>query len=474
MPRKGPPLPSGEIGSSGLRSSGGYLYEEFDAKLRGPRGQEKLREMRDNSAAVGAGLHAIDVVLRQVELEIVPGAPGGEGRKRAEFLEQCLGDMSYTWSETQGEALTMLLHGFALHEIVYKRREGYQSDGSASSKYEDGLIGWSKIALRGQETITHWETDPHGGIQGAYQLPPTGGGEVFLPIQKCVLFRVSRERNNPTGRSLLRSAWWSWYCSKRLTEAMLIGVERDLNGLPVARIPAKLMSPEASPDEKAAYAAYKAMVVNVRRGDQEGLVLPSDRPEGGQNYFYDLTLLASTGKRVFDIPSLVLQFDRWILTVLLSDMLMMGHQAVGSFALAEGKTGLFEAALNAYLELIDSAVNHYAVSRLWVLNGWPASEAAKLKHRKIDHQTLAALADYLQKLQASSLLTTPDRALEDWLRRRVGAPPAPADVEKPAGPVPPPKPAPDAPPPSQAPEPPAPPDDEGGKASSAVNASERQ
>ncbi len=105
---------------------------------------------------------------------------------------------------------------------------------------------------------------------------------------------------------------------------------------------------------------------------------------------------------------------------------------------------------------------------------FPASEAAKLKHRKIDHQTLAALADYLQKLQASSLLTTPDRALEDWLRRRVGAPPAPADVEKPAGPVPPPKPAPDAPPPSQAPEPPAPPDDEGGKASSAVNASERQ
>jgi hypothetical protein len=425
MPRKGPPLPSGEIGSSGLRSSGGYLYEEFDPQLRGPRGQEKLRGMRDNSAAVGAGLHAIEVVLRQIALEIIPGATDAEGLRRAEFLEQCLHDMSYTWGETQGEALTMLLHGFALHEICYKRREGYQ-DGGASSKYEDGLIGWSKIALRGQETISRWSIDSHGGIQGAYQIAADLPGEVFLPIEKCVLFRVSRERNNPQGRSLLRSAWWSWYCSKRLTESMLIGVERDLNGLPVARIPAKLMGAEATAGEKAVYEAYKAMVVNIRRGEQEGIVLPSDRPEGGQQYFYDLSLLSSGGKRMFDIPQLVLQFDRWILTVLLSDMLMMGHQAVGSYALAEGKTGLFEAALNAYLELIDDAINHYAVPRLWRLNGWPAGTAAKIQHRKIDHQSLAALADYLQKLQSAQLLTTPDPALEDWLRKRAGAPRRPA------------------------------------------------
>ncbi len=426
MPRKksSPPLPTAEIGSSGLRSSGGYLYEEFDRHLAGRRGQEKLREMYDNSAATGAGLHAIDVVLRQVPYDVVPGAPDAEGKKRAEFLEQCLGDMSFTWAETQSEALTMLRAGFALHEIVYKRREGYSDDGSASSKFDDGLIGWSKIALRGQETINRWDLDTNSGIHGAWQL--TDQGEVYLPIQKCVLFRVSRERNNPQGRSLLRSAWWSWYCSKRLTEALLIGVERDLNGLPVMRIPGKYMEPGATPEQRQVYETYKRIVTHIRRGELEGLVMPSERNEnGGQAPFFELSLLSSGSRRMFDIPALVMQYDRWILTVLLSDMLMMGHQAVGSYALAEGKSGLFEASLNAYLELIDDAVNQYAVPRLWNLNGWPAAAAARLKHRKIDHQTLAALADYLQKLQASGFITAPDAELEAWLRRRADMPPAP-------------------------------------------------
>jgi hypothetical protein len=206
---------------------------------------------------------------------------------------------------------------------------------------------------------------------------------------------------------------------------MLIGAERDLAGLPVVRVPAPIMKGNASAEEKAVYQAYKDAARNIRRGDQEGLVIPSDRPEGGQHYHYDVQLLAAGGKRQFNVPEMVLQFDRWILTVLLSDMLMMGHEAVGSYALAEGKTGLFETALNGYLETFDSSMNQYAVPRLMRLNGWAVERHPRVRHKKIDHQSLAQLADYLQKLQAAGMPLFPDEELERHLRNRANLPPAP-------------------------------------------------
>lgn len=419
----GPPVPSGEIGSSGLRQSHGFLHEEFDRKLRGRRGVEVFREMRDNSAPAGAALHAIEIVIKQVETEVLPFSDQKEDVERAAFLESCLHDMSFSWVETRAEHLTMIPYGFAPSEIVYKRRLGWNERGSISSKHDDGRLGWAKIALRAQETIRRWDLDEQGGIRGFWQLAPPKFSEQYIPIEKALLMRVTKERNNPEGRSLLRSAHWPYYCSKRLTEIMLIGAERDLAGLAVVRVPGKLMSDAAQASEKAVYEQYKAIARNVRRGEQEGVVLPSDRPEGGQHYFYDLQLLSTGGRREFDVPSLVTLFDRWILTVMLADMLMMGHQAVGSYALAEGKESLFGKALNGYLETIQETYNQHAVPRLMRLNGWPAERSPRIKHREIAPENLAALADFLSKLQAAGMTLFPDPVLDAHLRKRASLPP---------------------------------------------------
>lgn len=432
-----PPVPAGEIGSSGLRQWNGYLAEEFDRKLQGPKGMEVFRAMRENSPAAGAALHAIEMVVRQVETEVVPFSADADDMERAEFLKTCLHDMSFSWAETMSEHITMLPYGFALHEVVYKARKGYSESGTASSRYSDGRIGWAKIPLRGQESISRWNLDEHGGIRGAWQQAAPDYVERYLPISRCLLFRVTKERNNPEGRSLLRSAYWPYYCGKRLTEIMLIGTERDLAGLPVVRVPSELMAATATDAEKAVFAAYKDIARNIRRGEQEGVVLPSDRPAGGQHYFYDLQLLASGGKREFAVAALVQQYDRWIATVLLSDLLLMGHEAVGSYALSESKAGLFETALDGYLATIDATYNQHAVPRLMQLNGWPADRCPRIKHRSLKPENLAALADFLQKLQGAGMPLFPDPALEESIRRRAGlparsaeGPPAPASASQ--------------------------------------------
>jgi hypothetical protein len=408
-----PPIVGGEIGTSGLRHHSGYLQEEFDWKLRGRRGVEFYREMRDNSAIVGGSLNAIEIVIRQVCWEVVPASSSAEDVERAEFVEGCLHDMSFGWAETVAEHLTMLPQGYAPHEIVYKRRQGFREDGT-SSRYNDKRIGWAKIPLRGQETVVRWDLDANGGIHGFWQSAQPDFRERYIPIAKALLFRVRRERNNPEGRSLLRSAAWDYYCAKRLTEIMLIGAERDLAGFPVVRVPAKLMT---DPENSAAFQAYKAMARDIRRGEQEGVILPSDRPDGGQHYHYDLQLLTSGGKREFNVPEMVATHTRMMATVLLTDLLLMGHEKVGSYALASTKGGLFETSLDGYCSIIEEIYNTHAIPRLLRLNGWPAEAAPKLCHKPVAPENLAALADFLSKLVAAKLIT-PDSELEAEIRRR--------------------------------------------------------
>lgn len=421
------PVPTGEIGTSGLRHYSGYMQEDFDPKLRGRRLMELFREMRDNTAILGSSFQAIELTIRRVEWCVEPASSSDEDKARAQFVAECIHDMSFSWVETVLEHLTAVQYGFATCELVYKRRQGYQESGAATSRYNDGRIGWSKVPLRGQETVTRWDLDQNGGIRGFWQSAPPDFRERYIPITKALLFRTSRERNNPEGRSPLRSAYWDYFAAKRLTESMLIGAERDLAGFPVVRVPATLMSSSASAEEKAVFEAYKTIARDTRRGDQEGLVLPSDRGEGGQAYHYDFQLLSSGGKREFNVAEMVRDRTRMMALVLLTDLLLMGHEKVGSYALAESKGGLFETSLDGYLQSVADPYNQHAIPRLLMLNGWPPAPAPILKHKPLTAENLAALADFLQKLVASKLLT-PDAELEDDIRERANLTPRPAGV----------------------------------------------
>ena len=59
-----------ELGSSGLRRSGGTINEEFLANLQGVKGFKVYREMRDNDPVIGAMLYAIDKVITRLEWKI--------------------------------------------------------------------------------------------------------------------------------------------------------------------------------------------------------------------------------------------------------------------------------------------------------------------------------------------------------------------------------------------------------------------
>ncbi|NBO56040.1 MAG: hypothetical protein EBU84_15960, partial [Actinobacteria bacterium] len=216
-----------EAGSTGLRRTSGYIFEEFLPQLQGYRAINTYREMRDNDPIVGAILFAIDKLIRQVQWRVQPATNSVEDKRAAKFVESCMHDMSTSWEDTISEILSMLPYGWSLHEIVYKKREGNEASVSENrSRYDDGYIGWRKLPIRAQDTRQEWIFDKNGGIMGMVQSAPPDFTLRTIPIEKALLFRTTSDKNNPEGRSILRNAYRPWYFKRRIEEIEAIGVER--------------------------------------------------------------------------------------------------------------------------------------------------------------------------------------------------------------------------------------------------------
>lgn len=405
-----------EYGSIGQRRYAGVFSEEFLKELQGKRGIEVYREMSENDDVCGAILYAVETLIRQSKWSVQPGGDSAKDKECAEFVESCMNDMQDTWTDTISEVLSFLAFGWSFHEIVYKRRRGSSRDPRLNSKYTDGLIGWQKLPIRAQETLFQWEYDENDNLVGMTQLPPPNFCMATIPIEKALHFRTKSRKNNPEGRSILRSAYRAWYFKRRIQEIEGMGVERDLAGLPV------LMAPETmdiwnqdDPEMVDALARAERIVRNVRRDATEGLVLPAN---------WEFKLLSAGGARSFDTNKIIERYDTRIAMTTLSDFILIGHQQVGSFALSSDKTRLFSMALGAYLDIICEVFNNQGIPRLIGINAEHfagITDYPKLTHGDVEAPDLKDLSAYIKELTGCGALT-PDEDLEDYLRKTASLP----------------------------------------------------
>lgn len=411
------PLPTEEVGQSGLIQWGGRISEEFLKQLEGDKGRKVFREMADNDPVIGAILFAVDMTMRQVEWRIDPADESDEALDVAEFMESCMTDMSVSWADTMSSILSFLPFGWSYSELVYKVRGGLDTrNPKRRSEHDDGKIGWRKIAIRSQDSLFKWEFDPEdGGIMGMWQSAPPSYTPTYIPIEKALLFRTQAYKNNPEGRSALRNAYRPWFMKKRIEEIEAIGVERDLAGLPVAWVPPGLLADSATADEKAALAAIKDLVASIKRDEQEGIVFPLAMDERG-NKRYDLTLLSTGGRRQFDTDPIIARYDQRIAMTVLADFILLGHENVGSFALGSSKVDMFGTALGAWLDEISGVFNRYAIPRLMELNNIDVDLYPTLSHADVQSVDLAELGGFITSLTGAGMTLFPDPGLEEHIR----------------------------------------------------------
>jgi phage gp29-like protein len=208
---------------------------------------------------------------------------------------------------------------------------------------------------------------------------------------------------------------------KRIEEIEGIGIERDLAGFPVLYAPSMLMSSTVAA-EQAQFAELKNIVRNIRRDEQEGIILPSDSDEKG-NRLYEIKLLSTRGRRQFDTSKVIDRWDRRVAASVLADFIMLGQDKSGSFALSSDKTDIFQQAIDGWNQSIASVLNRHAVPRLMAFNGYDMEALPKLVPASVTKEDVHQFADALWRLAGAGFSLAGDVQVENLVRAKMGLPP---------------------------------------------------
>ena len=383
-----------EIGVTGLTEWSGRIAEDFLKELRGKAGYKRYNEMRLNSPVIGSMLFAIEQSIRTVSWNYVSEL--GEEDPRVGFLEDALKGMTSSWNDHISEVLTMLPFGFAPFEIIYER--------------VDGKIVWRKFGFRGQDTVVRWLFDDNGGMEGFEQRSQPDYRLVTIPIEKLILYRTRVEKNNPEGRSLLRTAWVPYYYAKNIMQIEAIGIERDLAGLPVITLPEGASTDES--DSNSDYSKADKLVRNVRNDQQAGIVLPS--PE------WTFELASTEGTRNFNTDDVIRRYESRMLMSALAQFLILGQNSVGTQALASDMTDFWGMSVNATADIISESHTKFAMKKLLILNGMDHT-GIKMEHSPAGDVDVGDMAVFLQQVGNKITWLPSD---EQWLRGLANLPEA--------------------------------------------------
>jgi len=427
--------PLSELGGTGLRHQNGYIDEEIVRDLQWPNCIKVYSEM-EHDALISGALYAIKQFIKSSEWHVEeykgPDKPS-EAAEQAEFLRTCLDDLAKPWSETMDEILSFLTYGFSVHEIVYKRRLGvHQTNKKYKSKYNDGMIGWRRLPIRSQDTITDFKIDKHGELSEIRQQDYWNGVDTWIPEDRFLLFRTTSYKDNPRGLSVLRSAYRSWYFRREIEVQESIGIERDLSGIPVIRVPSEILSPDADDNQKKLRRQYEIMGKMLKRNDQSYILMASDiygnEDTGTGQYVYNVELLQSSGSRQVQTGPIIERWDRRIMQSMATDVILMGGQSVGSYSLASSKMDVFTTALVSYLDNIAAVFNEKAIPELFRLNDWDSTKTPRLVHGGIDETNLESIGKFLKDAAGAGFIT-PDDSVENTLRDWAGFEPLSQDGE---------------------------------------------
>ena len=407
-----------ELGVTGLRYANNYLYEDESVPdLRFPYSVKTFDRMCSDPIISGT-LFVINQFIRKVEWGIKP--KGGlnasdESKRKAEIIRKALfEDMDRSFDQVMSDVCSFIRNGFAFFEPVYK--------------VNDGLILWKDISARHATSIKGFKFDDRGNLRAIEQYQITGNTTLAyssitkdIPTSRLLHFRTDSEKNNPLGRSVLKNAYKAWYFKTKLEEHEAIGVEREMNGLPLIKMPVEYFNAtqEDNPEMATIFKEMVRMGQNARNNEQACVVIPSDSQDENNNPMFSFELISSNGTRSLDTSKIIERYDYRIGQSLISDFMLMGSTSTGSFALSDNKLGSFIRSLEAYLEVIAEQFNRVAIRRIYEMNGWDLEDKCELVHEPIGQDSIDDLGKYLDNIKN---FITPDQALENALRKRADLP----------------------------------------------------
>lgn len=394
-----------EIGSVGNYKPKNQLFNDISRDLQFPRSTETFREMSDD-ITIAAAISSVQVVSSRIPIFIESYDQSKTHLKRKEFLESCLSDMEHSLQDFIKQAMTFRVYGWSICEKVYRYRRRKKG-----SRYDDNRIGIKKLAFRPQHTITEFRMsddnrDLIGVVQGSMPIdsdlaqrriplkPNTN--DLLIPKNKILFFVTDNTTGLPYGRSPLVSCYQTWRDLQKVQDLEYVAMSKNLNGLPLASLPARFLSAEADDDEVDVRLSIVDGISKVGIGEQSSFVLPSDRDEDG-NRLFDLQLLQASSSNVTSISAIVSRLKREMKDLFFNDLN------------DEGKGNLLNMLVESCIKDIFEVLNRDLIPELWEMNGWDITKTPTLKYGSLKEVNMSDFAKAVQQLSATkNIAKTPE------------------------------------------------------------------
>ena len=403
-----PRIRMGDVGFSAVKVRNGHIYEEANRAFAYPAMLKVVSEMK-YSPPVAIGLSAINILMNRADVYVEPViGETPEDKKRREFLATVLHDMDSSFQTTMQGISTYKEFGHAVVEIVMRRRL-YKN----GSNYNDGLVGLAGLKNRPQNSIAKWNFSEDGrklesvsqsitNLENSarYAKLTDENGFIVIPREKFLLFRADPNSDNPEGNSILKPAYLAYKQLSLLSDHMMLGVSKDVSGIPFAELPPQYMAPDASAEDQAVYTAVKKIVDSMANGTQTAVVMPKIiDPETKQNLFGFSMLEPKTGK-AYDLPAIIKMLQNNILSVLSCDSITMGADKGGSLSLQDSATNMLALQVAYRLSEISNTMNQELVPLLWRMNGWSTEKLPKIKFKDVSSVSLEEFSKYIQRVMS--------------------------------------------------------------------------
>lgn len=397
-----------EVGYQGLSSINGIIQENIVRDLVFPYNIRTYKQMGFDSS-VASAINTIMDFIENIEWFVDEDVEGLDPNYPRGFIQECMNDLNdQGWKDVVREALTIIPYGFCVQEKVWKRRNNI---GKYKSKYDDGLIGWAKLPIRSQDTIRKWLWSVDGrellGVQQdinlvkgyEYRYGSLTDKTVNIPRSKFLLHRYRPHKDNPEGYSPLNSAYISWKYKTAIEEYEAIGVSRDMSGWLVLGLPPEYLADDAPEDKKEIRRQFENILRNYQANQSAGMLFPRYiDPESKQDLFsIKLQGVEGSGKQ-FDTDKIINRYEKKILMTFLADVLGLGHDQVGSYALSSDKTHLLSVKINTFLNYILKVFNEDLIPHTFRMNGWSDKVTPKIKHTDIEKMSLDEVGKFLQRV----------------------------------------------------------------------------
>jgi hypothetical protein len=415
--------PTQTVGVTGNAVVGGFIQtDEKNADLVGQNKWITFSQALVNIGIVGAGIrYYLNLIARATWAVTPPEDSGEEGEKLAKFMDEVIHDMDTPWARVCRRASMYKFHGFSIQEWTAKKRD-------------DGRYGMKDIEPRPQPTIERWDTNDHGDIFGVVQRSVKTGQEIYLPRRKIVYMVDDSISDSPEGLGILRHIIPHAQRLQRYEELEGIGIETDLRGVPVGRIPSAVLAKAVENgkiDQADADAAKKVMedfVQNHIRTHQTGLVLDSltyatqdEKGAPSQIPQWALEIIQNNTTALPDISKAINRLTHTIARLIGVEHLLLGTEK-GSFALSRDKSHNFFMVVDSALNEIASSIEKDVIDPIWALNGLPKELKPKLVPETSRFRDVEQITGALKDLAATGLQLTPDDPIVGFIRDLIGAP----------------------------------------------------